>query len=763
MGQEQGRRLLAAAFALAIGAAGAQAAPVEVRRTTDGIPHVKAQSWRDLGHGIGHVQAEDALCTLADAFVTLEGRPANLDLDFFFRTIADDAAVARLRADQPPELRELVEGFAAGYNAQLRVAKAQKQPASCASAPWLREIGADDIYRRMIVAGAAAGASRFIVELTNAQPNRAAADAAPQGRLPLPQRLALHLGEQPDLGSNMIGFGRQVTGEQGGLLFGNPHWYWGGPDRFYQMHLTLPGQLDVAGVTFLGIPVVMLGFNAHVAWSHTVSAARRFGLFDLALDPQDPTRYLVDGRSEAMEARNITVETRSPGGVITPVTRTLYSTRYGPMVDLGAIDQGLRWGRHHAFALRDVNRDNTRIFRNYLQWGRAQSLEEFIAIQQRELAIPWVNTVAIGQGRGQTWFADIGAVPNAPDSLRQACATPLSRIFATLDPYTPVLDGSRADCNWLVDPAAPQAGVMPAARLPQLLREDHVANMNDSYWLTNPAQALESYDAVLGGERKALSWRGQAGHALTLQLASKPATSSAELARSVMHETLVPKAHTAVLFKPELLGPACTAPSDTRIQRACTTLQRWGNQANADDQGAVLWNSFLIRLNKLVPEHELFTVPFSAEDPLATPRQPNGADPRVAEALAGAVQDLDDKGWKIDERLGRRQFVNTGGEPVAVHGGCGWAGYFNVMCNYDGSYQIGPLSVGNSYLQVVHFGPQGVQAHTQLAHGLKETAVDKGFGSAPVLRYARKQWLKFPFTEAEIARDPALKRSVLNP
>ena len=32
----------------------------------------------------------------------------------------------------------------------------------------------------------------------------------------------------------------------------------------------------------------MIGFNDHVAWSRTVSAGRRFGLFEPALDPQDP-------------------------------------------------------------------------------------------------------------------------------------------------------------------------------------------------------------------------------------------------------------------------------------------------------------------------------------------------------------------------------------------------------------------------------------------------------------------------------------------
>ena len=95
---------------------------VEIRRTTDGIPHLRAGSWRELGIGVGYVQAQDALCTLAEAFVTYEGRrawffgadgrpardstfgrPKNVDLDFFFRAFADDKVLASYREQHPPE------------------------------------------------------------------------------------------------------------------------------------------------------------------------------------------------------------------------------------------------------------------------------------------------------------------------------------------------------------------------------------------------------------------------------------------------------------------------------------------------------------------------------------------------------------------------------------------------------------------------------------------------------------------------------------
>lgn len=757
-------------------------AVVELRRTTDGVPHVRATSWHGLGLGVGYAQAQDALCTLADGFLTYEGRrsahfgpearpphdsmlgrPTNLELDIFFRGFADADMLARQRAAQPPALQQLVQGYAAGYNRYLREARGAAPGAaarSCLNEPWVREISADDVYRRFYAAQIGAGYARFIPQIVKARPAPVAATAAPRAAGERPAWLVPGVGRQAGLGSNALAFGRTATGEDGGVLLGNPHWYWGGPDRFYQMHLTLPGQLDVAGVAFLGVPVVMIGFNDQVAWSHTVSAARRFGLFDLTLDAADATRYQVDGVNEAMQARTVAVEVRGADGRLSTVTRTLYRSRQGPVVDLGAWHPALGWAGGHAVALRDANAENFRVFRNYLAWNQARSLEDFIAIQRREAALPWVNTLAIGRGDPRAWYADLGVVPATPDALRAACATPLSRGFAALDGATPFLDGSRSACDWQHDAAAVQPGTLPAAALPTLLREDYVANMNDSYWLGNPQQPLEGFPAVLGGERQALSLRGRQGHRLAERLMRSAGGSSLRLSQALMRESLAARSHSAELFKDDLLDAACGAPA---LATACQVLRSWPGTAQAQDRGALLWDAFWEQLEKTVPPQQLWRVPFSAAAPLDTPRDPDGSDPRVAQALEAAQRSLADRGVALDAPVGQQRLVRSGGREVPLYGACQGGGYFAVACNYDGSWRMGPDSIGNTYLQVVRFGRHGVEAHTLLAHGQDEAAVDNGPGEAPVLRYARQDWLAFPFREEEIARDPGLTRLLLQP
>ena len=207
---------------------------VEIRRTTDGIPHLRADNWRDLGAGVGYVQAQDALCTLAEAFVTYEGkrawffgadaqpanestfgRPKNLELDLFFRAFADDQVLKQYRQQNPAQLNELITGFAQGYNRYLTDARAGKVVATqrtCLNQPWVRPISPDDIYRRMYSAQIAGSYAGFIADIVNSQPSAPVASA--DNQVSLAERLSHRVGDMPGLGSNAWAFGQQATGEK---------------------------------------------------------------------------------------------------------------------------------------------------------------------------------------------------------------------------------------------------------------------------------------------------------------------------------------------------------------------------------------------------------------------------------------------------------------------------------------------------------------------------------------------------------------------
>src|SRR4029453_5441459 len=108
-------------------------------------------------------------------------------------------------------------------------------------------------------------------------------------------------------GSNAYGLGRQATVNGTGMVLANPHFPLGGPDRFCRMHLKIPGVYDVEGAGLIGDPLIEIGHNATIGWSHTVSTARRFVWHQLALVPGVPTSYVFDGTARKMTRRTVTI------------------------------------------------------------------------------------------------------------------------------------------------------------------------------------------------------------------------------------------------------------------------------------------------------------------------------------------------------------------------------------------------------------------------------------------------------------------------
>lgn len=63
-------------------------------------------------------------------------------------------------------------------------------------------------------------------------------------------------------------------------------------------------------------------------WAITRTTDKCSTLCELAPDPADPTRYLVDGRNEAMRRVSVTVQTKDVS-----VGRSFWETRYGPVIE----------------------------------------------------------------------------------------------------------------------------------------------------------------------------------------------------------------------------------------------------------------------------------------------------------------------------------------------------------------------------------------------------------------------------------------------
>ncbi|MDN6885428.1 penicillin acylase family protein [Variovorax sp. CAN2819] len=782
----------------------------EIRRTSMGVPHIKADNWPGVGYGYGYAQAEDNLCTMADSFLTYRGErsqyfgadakllasstiglPKNIDSDFFHRHVISADVLQKMIDAQPDNLKKLVVGFAAGYNRYVRDVKAGGAAhAACRNEAWVQPITTDDIYRRMYAANLAGGYSNFLANIANATAPAVVAPTKVSAHRPVHRKAAIRMAalkiEEPELqvgghegvGSNMIGFGTAATGDSSPLLFGNPHWYWRGPDRFYQAQLTIPGELNISGTSFLGIPVILIGFNDNIAWSHTVSTARRFGFFQLKLAAGDTTSYMRDGVAVKMQPSTITVKVKGVDGAMTQVTRTLYKSEYGPMVNLAPMNSALAWSQTTAFAIRDINGENYRTFRNWLRWNQAKSLDEFIAIQREETAIPWVNTVAVGRGSAKAWYADIGAVPNVSPAQVTDCTTPAGASMQATLPRVPVFDGSRSACDWQTDADSAQKGAIGASRMPSLQRDDYVANMNDSYWLANPKAPMTGFPAIMGpAGSDPVSFRTRMGNVLAQGRIDGSDSYGAKGATpdSVKRMVLDSRVLTAELFRADVLPIVCDGtpiavssdPLTTEaigpsvdVSAACTALTAWDGTGVTGAKGAHLWDEFWSRASQ-IPAASLYTVPFDPADPIRTPRGLNAAAAtKLREAFGAAVARVQASGYAVDAARGDYLFATRGGKKIPLYGGCGAPGYFTISCSENrldkGGYTMDGNPNGNSYMQVVRFPDGGVEAHTFLTFSLSDDPASAHNGDY-TRAYSEGKWLRVPFSESEIKADASYK------
>jgi acyl-homoserine-lactone acylase len=690
-----------------------------------------------------------------------------------------DARVDAAWAAVDQETRDLLTGYADGYNRYLRDTGVDALPADCRGQAWVQPITGKDsmkVLRKLLVR---ASTGNFVNSLVGAAPPAAVAAATPgkvagtllaaQAAVPAAEAaITLDPAELPDFsperfGSNAVALGGDLTGGAGALL-GNPHFPWFGIERFYAVHLTIPGRYDVMGASIYGFPLVNIGFNRNVAWSHTVSTARRFVLRELAIAPGQPTSYVVDGQVVAMQPETVSADLRLGDGSVVPVSHTFWQTKYGPVL-LPAPSVG--WTTTRAYAITDVNLENTRAFRQYREMGTARNLDEFTASLRRHVGLPWVNTIA-ADSAGNAFYGDIGSMPNASNAKLAACIKPgLSQVLAASRLYA--LDGSTSACDLGTDADAPEPGIFGAGNMPGLMRRDYVQNSNDSYWLANPAARLEGYSQIIGAdENRPQGFRTRLG---ITQIRDRQAGSDglpgAGFGRQWLQDVLYGNRHYSAEIMLDGVLQTCNSQNQTvlvgaqpvNVGPACAVLAAWDRRNNTGSVGAHVWTELWRRLAGVTG---IYAVPFDAADPVNTPRGLNTANAtivaRVMSELGATVKFFADNGIPLDRPWGQVHFDTRNGERIPVHGGSGASGVYNAITASTLVPNAGttPILGGSSYIQSVTFSPSGPEARAVVTYSQSTDPASPNHADQTRL-FSNYGWVTLPFAEGDIRRDPNLK------
>ncbi|NOZ42824.1 MAG: acylase [Alphaproteobacteria bacterium] len=767
--------------------------------TSYGIPHITANDFGSLGYGEGYMAAKDQVCNIAYAIVEARGERAkyygagvknnHLMSDIVVRALGIPSHAGQDFAAQPLQNRQWITGYSAGYNRYIHDTGRDKITSWCKGASWVRPISPADIFARFRflaqttphVAGMIVAAEPPKMTAKSGQKQSSAPEFAPPTYAEITRGLGLK-----QMGSNGWAFGSERTKNGHGMLLGNPHYPWTGPNRFWEKQLTIPGKINIYGVHLIGVPGVAIGFNDNVGWTHTVSNSQRLTFYRLTLVPGDPTSYYYDGAIRHMTAKKITIPVRQPSGKVVMKTHIVWFSHYGPMVVLPTVP----WTKTRALTVRDANFNNQDLFSQWKAMDMARSMDAFEAAHRKWNALPWVNTIATSKDGRAVYIDDssVGLLSKQAIALwRQRIKTdPMTKAFHNKGLI--LLDGSDSRFEWQSDPRA-RAGsdVVPFAEQPRQERRDYVFNSNDSYWLTNASAPLRGYSPLYGPVDTARTLRTRINALLLSDLSpTGPAGADGKFTLREMQQAILSnRSLSAELLLNDLVA-ACTAKDSVMVAgkkvdltKACAALGGYNKHLDLDSRGAVLFREWITQYNysETRKKGKLFSVAFDPKDPVHTPR--GLGDKNLArQNLGKAVLVMKRAGLALDSRLADAQFAYRGDKKIALHGGNRFEGIANIIDQrvyYSLARQIKgnkikgsryltdkgyPITGGTSFLLSLSYTDNGPKAAAFLTYSESGDPTSPHYSDQTTL-FAKKHWRPIRFTPKEINQD--LKASFILP
>ena len=202
--------------------------------------------------------------------------------------------------------------------------------------------------------------------------------------------------------------------------------------------------------------------------------------------------------------------------------------------------------------------------------------------------------------QGRTLYADIGSIPNVPNSKATGCSSAFGQVTLPMLGL-PTLDGSRPECAPEQAPDALSPGIFGSSSLPLQQRSDYVANSNDSYWLTNPEQPLEGFPRIVGDERTQRSLRTRLGLKMIEQrLAGTDGLRGNKFTRNQVRRLVFQDRHYGgELWRDQLVAYCNAHPTmvgasgPVDVSAACPVLAGWDLRVNNDSRGALLFLRFI--------------------------------------------------------------------------------------------------------------------------------------------------------------------------
>lgn len=609
-----------------------------------GVPHIYADETEDLFYGFGWAQMESHGEVMLRLYGLARGRAAEhwgaAFLEHDRRAAASGARVDARRAiaSWSPEMTRHVRAFASGVNAY-----AAAHPARLAdSLHVVLPITEEDVALRMVMSF------------------RQFSDASRMSR-------------QWAAGSNAWAITGPKSTSGNAILLANPHLPFTDHFRFFEAHLVGP-EVEIYGVTFVGLPLIAIGFNRRHGWTHTVTPQDFEDFYELRLADGG---YVFDGEVRPFAADTTVLRIRQPGGGFASDTLVARRSVHGPVIAASG---------DRALAVRGVPGDGA--LDQWWDMTRAASMAAFEEAAARQQVVGFTITYADRDGNILHHYGAASPERAAGD-----------RAF-----WQGVVPGDTSATLW--------HDVHAYLDLPRLANpaSGWVQNANEaSFWGTWPPPfSPHDFPDYFGPDD--VHFRAQR----SLNLLDWPDALTFEEFSELRRDLRLELADRLV---PDLVAAAREHGGDLAAH-AADVLEAWDRTADAASRGGVLFNAWFAALaGRGAP---VFAQPWSVDDPRGTPS--GLADPAAAAgALEAAAAQLLEQAGALDVPWGAVNRLRLDDHDLPASGAPGHLGAFRVL-NFrpagDGRFEA---VHGDTFVLVVEFGDDP-RAEALLTYGNATTA-----------------------------------------
>jgi acyl-homoserine-lactone acylase len=440
---------------------------VEIIRDAFGVPHIKGKTDADAAYGLAYAHAEDDFDTIQEVIAMTRGRAGAMlgvdgaKADFAYHLLGARQTAERDYAKIPADVRAVAEGYAAGLNLY-----AEKHAGEVRLSSLFPVDGQDIVTGFVLRAPFFFGLDNVISKLADDKPapNESASPMVDvtSGLTPA--------GRDPDQnGSNGWAVAPKKMADGKTWLISNSHQPYEGGVAWYEAVTHSEDGLSMAGATFPGAPIILLGHNRNLGWTNTVNRPDLIDVYKLTLNAAGDA-YKFDGLWKPLEEKRIWLRVKY-GPFTLPVPRTIYRSIHGPVIK----------NKDGAFAIRYAGIDNTKALEQYYRNTKAQNWEEWTA-SMRLGGIPATNFLYADKS-GRIAYLNYALFPDRKPGYD----------------YTKVLKGDTSANLW--------TGPVPFDRIPKIIdpASGYVQNANNTPFLTSgPGSEMNpaDYSLYLGLERQ---------------------------------------------------------------------------------------------------------------------------------------------------------------------------------------------------------------------------------------------------------------------